>query len=208
MGNIIVELKDTLVVDASEFKRLSADKMAEVNSQINSQTKKIVFVESVQKLKDKVVIIKKLLSGEDVSISLELINVELNEEEYNAVSLIPGIIAKINNLPTTYMFDKVPSDFVFEKTFQKSTNYIRYSEHGNASFYYTIGYKAIDKIWEKAKKHWSNDSTGSTYIETLKINGEWKDPEICSTHVRIGCQRIERYKVEQLALFLGLSFEV
>jgi len=79
---------------------------------------------------------------------------------------------------------------------------------------YKIGMKKVEKIWEAARPHWLSQDTHNKFAGSISrtSGSSWNrrhhnhDLVITPDSVKIGCQTISRWQVEQAAIDLELNF--
>jgi hypothetical protein len=100
-----------------------------------------------------------------------------------------------------YEFAAVPDDWVIDERLAITTS--RVYRTRNTS--YTIGIKTLNRIWKSASVYWAGISTDSEIIN-IKSSGYSRDGTIRENGIKIGCQDIQRYELEQLAVKLNWEF--
>lgn len=106
-------------------------------------------------------------------------------------------------LKPAYAFASVPPAFDFDQAFKLTNGNMSIKRtHGD----YQISLKQIRNLWGVASRKWAKMSQqGTCAINTGGYHGS-KTANIYEDHIQLGCQRIERYELEQCAVKHGWDF--
>lgn len=70
---------------------------------------------------------------------------------------------------------------------------------------YSISVLQLKRIWAIASARWKS-KTSVRHISAIAADGYTRSGTVYDAHVEVGCQTIQRYELEQLALHLGWDF--
>lgn len=71
---------------------------------------------------------------------------------------------------------------------------------------YSIGVKTLENLWKVASKHWATGEGRARRAMHIRASGYERHADLYQNQIEIGCQTIQRYELEQLALTLGWAF--
>lgn len=152
--------------------------------------------------------------GDTYKLIAEKAGVTLRDEDVQAIvtaeatkkaieaSMVPPI--------PPYAFHPVPAnwsiktDLVIAKGERAYVQRRRNNGNGNSTTY-RISLLQMKRVWGVASVRWQTKS-GSQTIADVKAGGYTRGARVWETHVEIGCQTVQRYELEQLALHLGWDF--
>ena len=108
-----------------------------------------------------------------------------------------------NSLKNKYIFAEVPNNFSFSESFIVLKNRIRRTSDA----VYFLSHNDIKALMNIAMKHWSkgSDETLDLGRRNLQQHGTWYSITVSPTQVAIGCQRVQRYELEAIAIKLGFT---
>lgn len=169
----------------------------------------VVFVESFAKFFKLDTLMDRIDNpGIELSILLEHYDIDFSEKDRKILlgaALIKEIIAAkvAAKAPViTYPFVTVPSGWSIENNLRfKGTKYrtVRRVDQN----VYSIGMKAAELVWNWAAPQWAGGEPPTPEL-SVSVSG-YKSREVIMRpgHVNVGCQRIYRHELEQLALHAG-----
>lgn len=168
----------------------------------------VQYIESVAKFMDPVARFKEFLAG---TLAPESVGLKLTHAELAVPAAFTSAKAKFVELFTAPTppreFDNRP---LAEN--EKLKVHMRGSEPyqvGNGS--YKMGYKAAMSLWEnKLNKKWANrpaveSSMAMTDGGSISVDGYSRSVMVYSDRIDIGCQSIQRNRIEELAQRMGWS---
>lgn len=138
--------------------------------------------------------------------------VELNTDQLNAlvdhntyfnlarVDLISGFKEALNANKPDYVFAVVPDDWNIDTHLKISKVSVRRIIGSG----YSIGLKNTEKLWKLASAYWAEKSVKRSI--TLDICNSSRACRVNSNVITIGCQEINRFEIEQLAIRMGWEF--
>lgn len=109
-----------------------------------------------------------------------------------------------------YVFSQVPAnwsiktDLAVTNGARQSVKRRRANSMGNSTAY-SISVMQLKRIWAVAAPLWQT-KTGTPTIPDVRAEGYSRGAVVRESRVEIGCQTIQRYELEQLALHLGWDF--
>lgn len=207
----VTELPSGLVVDKAKMATLSAVDMAALFAQLYSpgQAKPVLIVESAGSFFTVRELLKQLdESGPNWGLICEKFGITISDEDRAALlrgnAVRAQIVAATKGL-VAYTFAIVPAGWAVEDKISVKAGIVRRmldAERGG----YSIGLKTLERVWEGASKWWAKAEGAKRTVYDVRASGYNRTAEIGDYYVGIGCQRIERYELEQFALSQGWAF--
>lgn len=208
----VTVLASGLVVDKAKMGGLSAVDMAALFAQLYApgQTKPVVIVESTGAFFTTRELLKQLdESGDHWGLICEKFGITISEDDRAALLRGNAVRAQIVEAAkgvNTYEFAKVRDGWSVEKNISIKTGVVRrLDQYGNAGGY-SAGVKTLQKIWDGASKYWAKVEGARAHVYDIRASGYSRTANIYATSVQVGCQPIERFELEQLALHQGWAF--
>jgi hypothetical protein len=184
-----------LLVNSTEFAKAAPAKQTEILA--GAGGKPIVFVESFGALRNKGTIINRLLLGEDVGMELEFNEIELTDDERNALKAVQPVIERIRGSKGAYPWLERSEDDNNE--FERSIKFK--DRYGDTNYVHRNGYdmsnKQAKKVWDTASKYWASGDKPAPYNGNFA--GYRKMVTFDTDSVTIGCQTIARAEIEWIA---------
>lgn len=204
MSNVSVELDDVVVVDDSVFSRMNYKAKEEFIRSVPAE-KQTVFVESFMKAKDLNGIRTAALNGENVQFRVALLaGRSLTEEETKTVSDLEQCITAFNTLlgarRPSYPFADVPEGRSIEKFVWNKRSVKR--QRGD----YAINFSELERLWKRTAPVWAGLKPNGEELHVTSTSGYSKTTVTTDKRVTIGCQYIDRWELEQIALKLNFAF--
>ena len=205
--DFVTELTAGIVVDRAGLNKLKTVDMAATLAEIYSKGKQVHLVDNVKQFLGTPSLIKAL---DDNSPALPLIlearGVALNDDDVDIVRqfaevkqhVLDRLAALVPPAPP-YPFAEVPEDWSVDTHIKFQTKQIKRAK-GNTD--YSIGYKTLEKVWGHAAAVWAGNSKDRLF-NGIQAGGYWRDVQVHDSFVEIGCQRIQRYELEQVAVDRG-----
>lgn len=208
--DFITELNAGIVVDRAGLNKLKTVDMAATLAETYAKGKPVHLVDHVGQFFSNTNLFRALEGNADgLDLILEKRGINLTEDELDLVvnfnnlkEYIRDQIAALTPPPPPYPFADVPDGWSVETHIKFNVKQIKRAQ-GNTD--YTIGYKTLEKIWDHAAAYWSGNSRDRR-LSNIQAGGYWRDVEVSDTFVSIGCQRILRYELEQVAVARGWNF--
>lgn len=202
MSKVYKVVNDTVLIDASEHKKLSGKDLENTLNEILNVGLPIRTIDNFSTFFGGIAVLKALNEASpDLSLILAYRGIEVSVEQMAAITQYHEVVTQIKESLNAasgvgnYPLLDVPEDY-------KSP--FKISSRGIARNGHSIGLVAAQKLWKEASTLWAQGKTGSVYS---RVN--WgTNCVIGNDAISIGCQSVPRLDVEQLALEMGWSFEV
>ena len=208
---LITEVGDASVVDRQKLNKLSTEELAATLAALYSKKDHtVLIVDNPRNFFSTKNLMRELdTNGEGLHVILKYRGVKLTDAQIETIELFAHVKAAIEDqliamtppVPP-YPFADVPEDWSIETHIKFLSKQVRRAQ-GNTD--YAIGYKTLERIWNHAAAVWSGNRQGRA-IGNLSIAGYWRDTNVQDNYVSIGCQRIQRYELEQVAQARGWAF--
>lgn len=204
---IVTKLKAGTVIDRAKLNRLNADEMNATLAAAYALKGKVHIIDNVSAFFSDQALFAALRSNDStLPLILEQRGLTVSEEDLFIIEkfvaletrLRGDLLALIPPAPP-YPFADVPEDFNIETDILISDRRIRRKDAGSRS----ITPKMLQELWNDAAAYWTGNNTSNRhysrvdYGTTCTINDD---------NIRAGCQTIQRYEIEQVALKLGWTF--
>jgi hypothetical protein len=135
----------------------------------------------------------------DYSISFEEIQLIKNTRLIEK-NIISGVFNKDKTVNIDgYEFAPVPEDWILSENIEITDKSIK-----RVGFPYMIGHKSLLQVWVKARDYWKTGS-GKDYF-SVRASGQYRNTYLFKDSIKIGCQTVKRFELEQVAVELGFPF--
>ena len=153
-------------------------------------------------------------NGPGLHIILEQRGVVLTDEQRETIELFAHVKASIEDQlialtppPPPYPFADLPDGWNVDEYIKITTNTIRRLKGRGTD--YSIGMKACKNLWDWVAPYWAGNVASLGRREHyVRASGYSNYAEAYKNHIEIGCQTINRYELEQVALKQGWDFPV
>ena len=206
--NFVTELNSAMVVDRNGLQKLDTDKMNEALASIYGGGKPVIMVDSATQFFSTKNLVKTMDTPENadhLAAILEQRGIQLTVAEMNILNgyhtLKNRVLDSIRDQTPDYPFADTPDDWDVKTDLTFNTKSVRRTDNTS----YTIGYRTLERIWQTASTVWAGYSTEKS-LGDIRASGYWETARIEANRVRIGCQQIERYELEQVAVKMGWQF--
>lgn len=208
--DFINELNSGIVVDRAGLNKLKTADMAATLAELYSKGKQVVLVDNVSQFFSNTNLFKALEgNAEGLDLILEKRGVTLADDQKDIVvnfnnlkSFIQDQLAALAPPAPPYPFADVPEGWTVTDNIRVTKSRVARSK-GRSDYYVSL--KGAERLWNGAAAYWAGNTT-SKYLENASYGGYWRQPEVNQKGVEVGCQSIQRYELEQLALALGWTF--
>jgi hypothetical protein len=205
----ILKLSKAVVVERSIVEKRKTEELTKTLAEIYSYQLPVKFVENLKQFfsnKNAAKCLEDQSLHEDLYLILENKSFTLTQEEMNVIKAYHELKTRIlGGTIDTYDFATVPVGWSVDKNLSISKRSGNPHIISRKSASYSIGVKALSKIWNLASKYWSGHTKEDT-LSSVPASGRYNFVRINKDHILIGCQRIERYELEQLAVYLEWDF--
>lgn len=208
--DFVTKLSTAVVVDRVGLQSLkSGDEMATALADIYGHGLPVKIVDSAAQFfgsKNLAKVLEDSSKRDELMLILEKRGVMFTEDDSNVVASYQELKKRLFAAPTNpagvYPFAKVPEGWDVETKLS-----VQKREISRVGGDYSIGHTSLKKVWEAASKVWAGVSD-STRVGDVRASCYRRAGVISKNEVAIGCQRILRFELEQLALHLGWAFPV
>lgn len=213
MENVIIETSTATLVDRSRMAKLSGEALAAAMAQAyqGPKAKPVVFIDDAKtffSLKNLETAIE--TNTADLPILLAYHEIVLVPEDFAAIEraravqtyIRTAVEAKREALRPVYPFGSIPAGWTVEDKLDISTRSIK----RKSGEWYNIGLRGAARLWEMAGPHWATGVAGRSDAFITRASGYSNSTYVYDTYAQVGCQRVERYELEQLALHMGWEF--
>ena len=208
MTEVAIKLIAGTVVDRQLLNKVKSEDLAAVMAGIYADPKtQVIVVDNVAQFFST----KNLLTALDqnaveLPLILEYRGITLNADDIDVVRQFSEVkqhvmdrIAALTPPPPPYPFAEVPEDWDIEAKIKFNTASIRRMDNTS----YSISNKMLKEVWEAAAGHWTGGDKvhrGTLYV---RASGYSNWLEVYDNHIALGCQKIQRFELEQVALRMG-----
>jgi hypothetical protein len=204
------ELESGIVVDRTALNKLKTADMAAGLAEVYAKSKPVVMVDNVAAFfSDRNLISALNGDAEGLDLILEKRGVALTKDQKT-------IIVNFNNLKgyikdqldllrppaPAYPFAVAPEDWSLDTHIKFYSKQIKRAQ-GDTE--HSIGYKTLEKIWNHAAAVWTGNSK-EREMNSIQLSGYWRDVTVQNEYIKVGCQTIRRYEIEQVAVKQGWKF--
>lgn len=212
-------LNSGMVLDHSVFKSLAANDMAGIVNSVRGEpsSTRLKIIDNADTFftsKNMLALIR--ADDKDYKLIAEQAQIIITEDEVRAILLADkvqaDITAKMVPPKPPYEFAPVPYDWSIKTNLQVGNGLARASvrrlklnvQGGGTS--YSITLKQLERIWLIASRKWAKITNSTSAINDIRAEGYVKSGHVVDDRVHIGCQVVQRYELEQLALHLNWAF--
>ena len=203
---------DTTVVDRKAMATLGADALSNTMAAVyeKGKTAKVLYIDDAAKFFN----LKSLETAIDTNsptlgLLLNYHNIDLTAEDIDTITRARDIQKKIRDSVEAmreasrpaYKLAAVPKGWSVENDLQITSQLMRRIADGR----YIIGLKAAERLWDWASQYWVGNTNSPPY-HRVRASGDERYAQVNKTSITIGCQTIQRYELEQVALELGWTF--
>lgn len=205
----VIELTKNFVVQRSVLASAKQDALTELMNQIATSGKKMLVVENLNEFFGIPNLINAVNKGdtETLTVVAEKQEIEINAYDLDLIDAFgrfkDNLIAAANAKLPPYTFATVPEGWTVTDnlTVGKQSVSRRKGETGHS-----IGIKTLERVWKAASLVWNGDQGAIRRVDSISASGYNRDAHIKPAMVEIGCQTIQRYELEQVALHMGWTF--
>lgn len=200
----VTVLNSGVVIDKSRVNTLSALETSQLFAEAYSCGKPVVIVDNAGIFFTSRSMLKLIDAGNaDWVLVAENFNLSLTEDELACMKRAGLIRARImDTLKGTYEFAPLPNpNWVLADNISLGSVTIR-RKTGHTD--YGIGVKMLQSVWLVSSAFWAGTSKKTTCNVTA--GGYNKTAIVAGTEIAIGCQSVQRYEIEQIALHYGWAF--
>lgn len=207
---LIKELQNVVIVDALQFKALPNDKLVEISVQIancKNAGKEVKILSDLSNYTSLKIIKQNSATGLCLKEHLEYFTgKEITDEQFQIITNYTNAQKALNDFFETkinpdvdYPFAEIPEDY--ETGLENIEFKQKLMRRGN----HTIGYIAFEILWKECLKTWLYKQQ----VETFYVRASGSDHRVIiyKDKISIGCQSVDRFQVEQIALKLNLPFK-
>lgn len=211
----VTELNAGIVVDRAGLNKLKTQEMAVALAEIYGRGKTVMIMDNVRGFFSTANLFRALEGNtEGLDLILEQRGITLTEDQLDLVTNFNNLKAYINDQiaaltppPPPYPFADVPEGWVIDEHIKFTTNTIRRLKGRGTD--YSIGMKACKNLWDWVAPYWAGNVASLGRREHyVRAAGYSNYAEPFKNHIDIGCQTINRYELEQVALKQGWEFPV
>jgi hypothetical protein len=208
MAEVAIKLAAGTVVDRQLLNKVKSEDLAGVLAGIYADPNaQVIVVDNVaQFFSTKNLLVALDQNAAELPLILEHRGITLNADDIDVVRQFSEVkqhvmdqIAALTPPPPPYPFAEVPEDWNIDTQLKFNTASIR--RMGNTS--YSISNKTLREVWEAAAGHWTGGDKvchGTLYVRASGY-GNWL--KVYDERIEIGCQKIQRFELEQVALRMG-----
>lgn len=212
MTEVAIKLTAGTVVNRQLFNRVESEDLAEVMADIYADAaKQVIVVDDVtQFFSTKNLITALDTNASELPLILEHRGITLNADDIDVVRqfsevkqhVLDAIIAALTPLP--YEFAAVPAEWDIDLRIKFNQSSVRRIDNTS----YSLSHKTLRKVWDACSSHWAGSWRPWHQDVYVRASGYSNYLEIYDDHIEIGCQKIQRYELEQVALRMGFDFPV
>jgi hypothetical protein len=210
MTQVVYKTKSATIVDRAAMNKVGNDELVRLMNDLVASGEPLVFVESAPKAFT-LQALEKAIETNDVLLPalLEYHEIDLAPTDLQVISrarevqkfISDAVAARRESLRPDYKFAPLPDGWSAENNLVIGDRLIKRAR----GEYYTVGVKACKALWEHASKKWSGEVRVLAYYR-LRASGRANYVDVADSYIQVGCQRIQRYELEQVALTLGWDF--
>lgn len=205
----VVELSKNFVVQRSVMITSKPDVLTDLMNKIATSGKKMIVVDMLNEFFGVPNLINAINKGdtETLTVVAEKQGIEVSAYDLDLIHAFGALKEKFLSLAKAklppYTFAAVPEGWTIagDLNIGKQSISRRKGETG-----YSIGIKTLERLWQVASAVWNGVEGASRKINSISASGYNRDGTIKNDHITIGCQTIQRFELEQVALHLGWAF--
>ena len=202
----IKDVNQRIFLDRSALARMSADEMTAAVSMFYGVEYPPVVVDNLRTFFSLGNLEKELIEpGKWVPYLLAARGIEISAEEIETLMKATAIRNRLLETARAsgpdYPFAAVPEGWTVEGKLNigKTTISRRGTERS-----YSIGHKALKKVWDTVSPVWAGHKNRVDGYVSIRTGGWNREVELSREgNVVLGCQTIQRYELEQVALHMG-----
>jgi hypothetical protein len=211
----VIVLEAGTVVDRSKLASMSNEKIAEIMADLyKTPDARVVFTDNAARFfsVDSVLAALETDTAPHLDLLLAYNSLQLASEDLAAVErsmrvkkyVRDTIKERIKSSLPLYVFETVPSDWNIDTNLTITSRIIRRVNRGEWESY-SIGVKTCESLWLHVAPLWAKQVRHlDTYY--VRASGYNESTRATDTNVQIGCQTVQRYELEQVALKFGWAF--
>ena len=213
MTEVAIKLTAGTVVDRQLLNKVKSEDLAAVMASIYADpTKQVIVVDNVtQFFSTKNLVTALDTNASELPLILEHRGITLNDDDIDVVRQFSEVkqhvldrIAALTPPPPPYEFAAVPADWEIDDRIKFNQSSVRRMNDTS----YSISHKMLREVWDACRRHWAGIKKCRRRDVYVRASGYSNYLEVSDTHIDIGCQRIQRFELEQVALRLGFDFPV
>jgi hypothetical protein len=195
------DLPSGIVIQRTTVSQMTQENMSNLLNQLIDGGKKVRVVESASEFFNDANFFAAVNAGDVATITLisEQRGIVLSDDELDnirgMVSFKDELRARLDAQRPPYQFAELPADWKFDQQIRVTAKGVYRA--GNSD--YKIGLKVLERIWGQAARVWAALDSNKN-IDDIRVSGYTRSGEIRNDRIVIGCQHIQRYELEQLAL--------
>lgn len=202
----IIELAAGRIVQKSDLIAMDPNKMTDFMAEIATSGKPIRVIDNIPyffSTKNVLACVDEV-DLESLKLIAEHRKMMITDEEYDLMArmkeLKVSLIARIEATKPDYPFAKVPAGWSVETNL-----HINKTTVSRIRGDYSITIKNLEKLWNIASKKWAVDETATDRMP-VNASGYSRTAIVGKNKIEIGCQSIERFELEQIAVHFGWEF--
>lgn len=211
--NFITDLNSGIVVDREGLNKLKTEAMGVAMADIYNRGKEVIVVDNVRAFFGDATLFRALEGNvPGLVLILEQRGIKLEDEQMATVNAFVDLktyikeqIAALAPPIPPYTFAEIPTGWTVENNIKIGKTTIRRRTGSDTS--HSIGLKTFATLWGKASNKWAAGPgmERARSAGRIPVAGYSRNIDVYAEHVTVGCQRIRRYELEQVALALGLD---
>lgn len=204
----VIELSQNFVVQRSVLATAKPNFLTELMNGIATSGKKMLVVENLNEFFGVPNLIAAVNKGDTDTLVVvaEKQGIDISGGDLNLIyafnQLKVRLVEKATAKLPKYSFAVVPEDWSVESHLH--INKTAVGRKGSNS--YSIGILTLKKVWTNAAKVWAGVEGAKNTMSSISASGYNREVTFKTNRVDIGCQIIERFELEQLALHMGWAF--
>lgn len=213
MTEVLKRLSNVTIVNRLALVKLKGDEMARVMIEAsNDPTKPVRVIDNMSAFfSDDALFAAMEFNSPELKLIAEFRGIKFADEDLFVLSKVvdlkdrvaADLLAMVPPLPP-YQFGVAPKDWSLE-TSDITIGKTRIYRKGRSE--YCIGHKTLERVWNALSKKWAAGEHNSRHVMNVSAGGyHSRDVRLEHDVVRIGCQSIQRYELEAVALQLGWDF--
>lgn len=202
----VIEMSAGRIMQKSDLVAMDPAKMTEFMAEIAVSGKPIRFVDSIPyffSTKNVLACVDEV-DVESLKLIAERRELTITDEEYDLMSrmkaLKASLIARIETSKVDYPFAKVPDGWSVETNLHINKTTVNRVRND-----YSITIKSLEKLWNMASKKWAGDETATGRMN-INASGYSRTAVVGKNKIEVGCQSIDRFELEQVAIHFGWEF--
>lgn len=214
----LIVLKAGLVLDRSALAGLTKTELDSTVAALRSSPhakKRVTIIDSVASFFSASNMLDLIKANDDsYKLIAEKANVTLRDEQVQAIQAAEAAqkaieTAMIPPIPP-YPFAVIPAswsvktDLIIGTGMRAGVRRRQSNSSGNGTTY-TLSMVQLKRIWAIASVRWMTE-TSLRHLSGINCDGYTRSASVHPTNVEVGCQTIQRYELEQLALHLNWDF--